>query len=93
MSESIWNVSIGEALNGPEHSWELAHTKEAFRVEGHEGGWIILKRSNKKLCWLTGSKRAYWPSNFGSFGNYCASGAGSGQVTILDLSELVDYAA
>lgn len=93
MSESIWNVSTGEALNGPGHSWELAHAKEAFKVEGQEGGWILLKRSNKKLCWLTGSKRAYWPSKFGSFGDYCACGAGSGQVTILDLSELVDHAA
>lgn len=81
-----YDVLTGEVLDESEHIWESVQAKEAFEMAE---GWIISKRSNKRLCWLTGSKRAQNTGSFKCHGNYCVICAGSGQFIILDMSELV----
>lgn len=66
--------------------WIAPHA--TFQVQ--DDGWVIYRRSNKKICWLPPLKRPYNSSTVASYGRFCAIGAESGQVTILNVSEVID---
>ncbi|GBE82720.1 hypothetical protein SCP_0411050 [Sparassis crispa] len=85
----IWSCSTGEILNYAANDWGAGVGGER-RKFAEEDGWLILKESGQKLCWLAGSKRAHTEDASACHGTHYAAGGGSGRFTLLDLSELVD---
>ncbi|KAJ3557035.1 hypothetical protein NM688_g1690 [Phlebia brevispora] len=86
----IYAVKTGDPLGEPEYDWESASKPVAPFEE--KNGWITLTETKKKLCWIPESKRSnpHRAGTYASYGAYYVTGSETGEVTIFDLSKLVD---
>ena len=85
----IFDCATGERLGCTKPDWQSGKVAAFKEVDG----WIVEVATQRRLCWITGSRRPHILGTLACSGNWVvlsAGSAGSGRLTILDLSKLVN---